>query len=100
MHNRRVHETTTLYEILATWFFLCIPVHNITNHQLTISSILIMFITGFVLAGFFIFLSELRDHEIFLRFTVNNDGDMMKIIKSARQAEILLFNIVKYIGKT
>jgi|LauGreDrversion4_2_1035121.scaffolds.fasta_scaffold61464_2 hypothetical protein len=59
-----------------------------------------MFITGLVLAGFFIFLSELRDHEIFLRFTVNNDGDMMKIIKSARQAEILLFNIVKYIGKT
>jgi hypothetical protein len=100
MHNWRVHETTTMYEFLATWFYLCIPVHNITNHQLSISSIIIIFITGFVLGGFFIYLSELRDHEVFLRFTVNNDGDMMKIIKSARQAEILLFYIVKYIGKT
>jgi hypothetical protein len=100
MHNTRVYELTTLIEILATWFYLCIPLHNITNNQLTISSILTIFITGIVFGGFCIFLSELRDHEVFLRFTANNDGDMMKMIKSAKQAEILLFHIVKYIGKT
>lgn len=100
IHNRRVHYAATLYDIVATWFFLCVPVHEITHNELTILSVLLILVTGCMLAVFLIYLSETRDIKVFLRFATINDGDMMRMIKSSRQAEILLFHIMKYIGKT
>ena len=62
MHNRSAHQLTALYEILATWFYLCIPIHNIAKNQLAISTVLTILITGIALGVFMIYLSELRDH--------------------------------------
>ncbi len=100
IHNRRVHYFSTLYDIVATWFFLCIPVHEITSNELTITTLLLILVAGCFLAVFLIFISEMRDIKVFLRFATNNDGDMMRMIKSSQQAEILIFHIMKYIGKT
>ena len=84
IYNRRVHFFSTLYDIVATWFFLCIPVHEITGNQLTIMTVVAILVTGCMIGGFLIYLSELRDIRVLLRFTGNNDGDMMKMIKTSR----------------
>jgi predicted Kef-type K+ transport protein len=84
IYNRRVHFFSTLYDTVATWFFLCISVHEITGNQLSIMTVLSILVTGCMLAGFLIYLSELRDIKVFLQISSSNDGDMMKIIKSSR----------------
>jgi hypothetical protein len=47
-------------------------------------TVLAILVTGCMIGGFLIYLSELRDIRVFLRFTANNDGDMMRMIKSSR----------------
>jgi hypothetical protein len=70
------------------------------SHEITITTIIALLITGTVISALMICLSELRDREVFLRFALAHHGEMMKIIKNSKQAENLLYHLLKYIGKT
>jgi hypothetical protein len=70
------------------------------SHEISITTIIALLITGTAISAVIIYLSELRDREVFLRFAVAHHGEMMKIIKNAKQAENLLYHLLKYIGKT
>jgi hypothetical protein len=71
MYNNRINQATALYEIVATWFFLCIPVHQITKSQLTISTLVVILTSGVLLASLLIYYCDLRHDQILLKFTDN-----------------------------
>jgi hypothetical protein len=70
------------------------------SHEISITTIIALLITGTAISAVIIYLSELRDREVFLKFALAHHGEMMKIIKNAKQAENLLYHLLKYIGKT
>jgi hypothetical protein len=99
MYNKRLYQAQALYELLVTWLFLCIPIHVLTQNQLTIISLVVLFLSGLFLSILTIYLCDLRDRNLFYRFT-DHMHDMMKIVKEPRQAEILINQLVNYTGKS
>ena len=85
-HNRIVHFSMTVSDIVTTWLFLCIPVQDITESQLSLLSIVSLLLAGFLLACLLVYLSEMRDLKVFLDFTTmkNEGGDPLRGVKSAR----------------
>lgn len=59
--NRTVHYLSVASDLLASWLYICLPIHQYFNAEISVSTLIKMVSCGLVLIVFCIYASEMRN---------------------------------------